>query len=154
MYKYGILGFWAMWYSVVTISNLVDAGQATGLLAPGWPLASGNYALVVSTVAPYHPAAWMPGVLFGAAILFELVSAVLFWRAWYGAGRPWGLSAARVAFAVGLLGWGGFQLVDEVCVAYALGGKHMLIALWHGVSCLLVLAEAPQGSTVQPRQIG
>src|SRR5687767_18842 len=77
----GILLFWALWLSVVSASNVVDALQATGALAPGWSFASGNLSLVAESLSIYAMAPAAAGVLFALVLLLELAASALFWRA-------------------------------------------------------------------------
>jgi hypothetical protein len=77
----GILLFWALWLSVVSASNVVDALQAIGVLEPGWRFASGNLSLVAESLAIYPVPPVAAGVLFALVLLLELAASALFWRA-------------------------------------------------------------------------
>ncbi len=116
----GILLFWAAWFTVVALTNLLDALKALGLLSPGWTLASGNYALMLKVTAVHGAPAAVVALLFLGVILWEALAAALFWRAWARRGE-----AVATAFLVGLALWAAFTLADEVFIAYPLEGVHL-----------------------------
>jgi hypothetical protein len=118
--KRTLLAGWALWWTVVLASNLTDAAKATGLVGESWTFASGNYRFICDTTARYGPPAWVNAVLFGAAICWEALATLLFWRACW-AGR----AAVYAAFTVGLALWLAFLVADEVCLAYGLEGTHL-----------------------------
>ena len=54
--KRSLLLFWAVWLSVVFLTNLADAGKGLGLLGDSWAFASGNLKFIKETTAPVrHP---------------------------------------------------------------------------------------------------
>ena len=77
----GILLFWALWLSVVSASNVVDALQASEVIDPGWRFASGNFSLVAESLSIYALPSAAPGVLFALVLLLEIAASALFWRA-------------------------------------------------------------------------
>jgi hypothetical protein len=109
-----LLIFWAIWFSVVVASNLADALLAAGLLAPGWPFASGNFSLVAESVSVYFASRAWAAFLFLLVLLLELAVALLFWRA---ALRPEEAGVLRAFFAAVVL-FGGFLVADEVLLVY------------------------------------
>lgn len=84
--KGGLLVFWAVWYSVVTLTNVLDAPRAPRALPADWAFASGNWDFMVATAAIYAPPRWLLAILFTGVIAWELLAAISFWRA--GATRP------------------------------------------------------------------
>jgi hypothetical protein len=116
----GILLFRALWFSVVALTNVLDALKALGALPPGWTLASGNWPLMVKVTAIHGTPTALAGLLFLGVIVWEALAAVLFWRAWAVRG-----AAVATAFIVGLALWGAFTLADEVFVAYPLEAVHL-----------------------------
>jgi hypothetical protein len=89
-----LLLFWAVWFSVVFLSNLADAGKSLGLLGGSWAFASGNGKLIQETTASYGISSTVNATLFAGVILWEGIAAVLFWRAgWIFRGR----NSARTA---------------------------------------------------------
>jgi hypothetical protein len=116
----GILLFWAAWFTVVALTNLLDALKALGFLPAGFTLASGNWALMLKVTAIHGTPASLVALLFLGVILWEAVAAALFWRAWAVRGE-----AIATAFIVGLALWAAFTLADEVFIAYPLEAVHL-----------------------------
>jgi hypothetical protein len=140
-----LLLLWAVWLTVVFLSNLADAGKAWGLLDESWAFASGNWRLVHETTARYGTPAAVAVVLFAGVIVWEGVAAVLFWRAGLSfRGRDSGRKAVYVAFTTSLLLWGGFLVADEVCIAYPLESTHLRLFVAHLVT-LLAVELLPEG---------
>lgn len=127
--KRGTLLFWALWLSVVCLTNLFDALKALGWLGPGWAFASGNFDFIVKATAIYDPAPVVNGVLFAGVIAWEGVSAALFWAAWrsFGAGATRRPGVLWTAFTVSLALWAAFMLADELTFQFAIEATHMRI---------------------------
>jgi hypothetical protein len=99
-----LLLFWAVWLTVVFLSNLADAGKGSGLLSESWAFASGNWRLVQETTARYGTPAAVNVVLFAGVVVWEGVAAVLFWRAGLRfRGRDSARKAVYLAFTTSLL---------------------------------------------------
>jgi len=64
-----LLLFWAVWLSVVLLSNLADAGKGLGILGDSWPFASGNLKAISDTTAKYGIPDLVNGMLFAGVIL-------------------------------------------------------------------------------------
>src|SRR5262245_50232693 len=79
--KRSLLLFWAVWFTVVFLTNAADAAKATGLFDESWAFASGNYRFVAETMARYGAASWANAICFGGVIVWEGLAAMLFWRA-------------------------------------------------------------------------
>lgn len=54
-----LLLFWASWFSIVFLTNLLDACKELGVLPQTWAFASGNYAFVCQTTARYGTPDWV-----------------------------------------------------------------------------------------------
>jgi hypothetical protein len=140
-----LLLFWAVWLTVVFLSNLADAGKGMGLLGESWAFASGNWKLIQETTARYGTPAAVNAVLFAGVILWEGVATVLFWRAGLSfRGRDSARRAVYVAFTTSLLLWGAFLVADEVLVAYPVEGTHLRLFVAHLVT-LLAVELLPEG---------
>jgi hypothetical protein len=134
-----LLLFWAVWLSVVFLSNLADAGKGLGLLGESSAIASGNWKLIQETTGRYGIPSAVNALLFAGVILWEGVAAVLFWRAgWSFRGRNSARTAVYLAFTTSLLLWAAFLLADEVFIAYPLEGTHLRLFLTHLVTLLAV----------------
>ena len=116
----GILLFWALWLSVVSASNLVDALQAGGAIEPGWRFASGNFSLVAESLSIYAVPSAAAGVLFALVLLLELAASALFWRAAL-APDPFAAQAQDQIFAPFWVAIGlfcAFLVCDELLLVY------------------------------------
>lgn len=123
--KRSLLLFWAVWFTIVFLTNAFDAAKAAGLLDESWMLASGNYGFITATTARYHTPAWMNAVMFAGVILWEGLAALLFWRASFKRlGEP-GRSARVAAFTVSLMLWAAFMIADEIFIAYQVEAAHV-----------------------------
>jgi hypothetical protein len=134
-----LLLFWAVWLSVVFLSNLADAGKGLGLLGESWAFASGNGKLIQETTARYGTPFTINAILFAGVILWEGIAAVLFWRAgWSFRGRNSARAAVYLAFTTSLLLWGAFLVADEVFIAYPLESVHLRLLMTHLLTLLAV----------------
>ena len=139
-----LLIFWAIWLSIVFLSNLADGAKGLGWLGESWPFASGNWKLLQQTTALYKISAVMNAVLFVGVLLWEGAAAVLFWRAaWSFRGRDSAHQSVYLAFMVSLLLWSAFLIADEIFIAYSLESVHMRLLLVH-LTTLLVVDLIPE----------
>ena len=143
--KQGIVLFWAIWLSVAFSANAFDGLKALKIMREGWRFASGNYALMVETTRRYLLPAWLTRVLFLGVVLWQGLSALLFWYAFstfHGMHFP-GLRALNMAFLVSLALWAAFMIADEIFMAYDAEAAHMRIFIAQLLS-LLVLHLLPE----------
>jgi hypothetical protein len=130
--KSGVLLFWAAWFTLVALTNVLDALKAGGVLPDGWSFASGNWQLMLKVTALHATPVAVVGVMFLGVIAWEALAAVLFWRAWAAGGR-----GGVVAFTVALALSAAFALADEIFIAYTLEAGHLRLL---GLQLLSVLA--------------
>jgi hypothetical protein len=106
--------FWAMYFSLVAVTNLVDLlGQFSAL---HWTfLNSMNFSYIRSVVKVYHVGAVPTKVLLTGALIVEATGAALFWRA----AVERRARAALQALCFGALVWIAFIFMTEFFVAYA-----------------------------------
>jgi hypothetical protein len=116
-----LVGFWAVWFTVVTASNIADALKGAGMLPEGWRFASGNLEQVAAVTSIYGVPRWAVEVLFVGVIVVELVAAALFWRSLFMRDAELRQMQLDRAIAVGAALFAGFLLADEVFIAYATG---------------------------------
>jgi hypothetical protein len=134
-----LLLFWAVWLSVVFLTNLADMGKGLGLLGDSWVFASGNWTLIQETTARYQIPAAVSANLFAGVILWEGIVAVLFWRAgWTFRGRRPAGKSVYLAFTTSLLLWGAFLVADEVFLVYPLESTHLRLFVAHLVTLLAI----------------
>lgn len=122
----GLVFFWAVWLTVVTLTNLTDAFKALGGLPETFGWASYNYALVRETVAAQGVPTALAGLLFAGVLVWELLAAGLLWRAWNAMrrGAPGTTAAVTQAFAVNLALWCAFLTATELFINYATAATH------------------------------
>jgi hypothetical protein len=134
-----LLLFWAVWLSVVFLTNLTDAGKGIGLLGESWTFASYNWKLIQDTTARYKIPFSVNAILFVGVLLWELLASFLFWRAgWSFRGRNASRAVVYQAFTTSLLLWGAFLVADEVFIAYPLESSHLRLFVAHLVTLLAV----------------
>lgn len=134
-----LLLFWAVWLSVVFLSNFADAAKGLRLLDDSWSFASGNWKAIQDTTGRYRVPIAVNAVLFAGVIVWEGVAAVLFWRAsWSFRGRGLPHEAVYLAFTTSLLLWGAFLIADEVFIAYSLESPHLRLFIAHLASLMVV----------------
>ncbi len=134
-----LLLFWAVWLSVVFLSNVADAAKGLGWLNESWAFASGNFNFIRETTTRYGTPDWVNGVLFTGVILWEGFATLFFWWAgWTFRGRGSGRNAVYLAFSASLLLWGAFLVADEVFIAYPLESIHLRLFIAHLLTLLAV----------------
>ncbi len=137
--KRSLLIFWAVWLSVVFLSNLADAGKEAGLLGESWAFASGNFKFIKNTTARYGIPDSANALLFAGVILWEGVVTLMFWCVvWTFRGKKSGRKILYVAFTTSLLLWGAFVIADEILIAYPLESTHLRLFIAHLVTLLAI----------------
>jgi hypothetical protein len=137
--KRSLLLSWAVWLSVVFLSNLADAGKEAGLIGQSWAFASGNWNAIKETTARYGTSDLVNAVLFSGVILWEGVAAFLFWWAfWTFRGRKSGRRILYRAFTASLLLWAAFFVSDELFIAYSFEATHLRLFIAHLVTLLAI----------------
>ncbi len=139
--KRGLLLLWAAWFSIVCLTNLLDALKAIGVLPTSWAFASSNWNFMLVTTAMYATPHWLVAILFAGVIVWELFAAIVFWRALGTSQRSGGIEPRTVttAFVVGLALMAGFVLTDEIFIAYEVESTHLRLFIAQLVSLLAIL---------------
>lgn len=124
--KQGLLCFWALWSTIVFLTNACSGLKALGILPPGWKFASENYSAIKEAVSIYSPPDWLPGLLFAGVIVWQGAVVGLFWRACllYDGSN---MAVASTAFAASLALWSAFMIADETFRAYQNQSLHLQI---------------------------
>lgn len=151
-FKLGLLLFWALYFSLIFITNWFDALKAVGVLGDGWRVASGNWDFVRTTTAIYDTPGWLRAVLFTGVLAWELLGAALFWRAFLVVRRGGAFAGPLLdaPFIAGASLFAAFVLADEIFVAYSVEGTHVRILVALIVS-LLAVRLLPDESQLEPR---
>jgi hypothetical protein len=140
----GLLGFWAIYFVIVALSNLTDLLGSFHLLPAGWRWVSGNLAFIATSTGKFGVPGWLNPVLLGGVIAWEMLAAVLFWRA---AREPSGRWLGP-AFCVGIGLWATFILLDEVLLIFETGAEATHLRLLIAQLLTLVLVR-PGGTAAQ-----
>jgi hypothetical protein len=143
--KWGILVYWAVWLTVVCLTNIVDAMRAAGVVGASVTFASDNYAAIVRTTGVHHLPAWVNLPLLLVAATWEGTSAVLFYRAARRSRRAIDFVAVNAAFGLRLFLWLGFTLVDELFIRYQQEKGHMSVFVFE-ISTFLAIHLLPEKS--------
>ena len=127
--KRGLLLFWALWYSIVVTTNVLNALQALGILSVSFKFVSGNWEWINQTLNPLGVPIALQAFLFAGAIVWEMLCAILFFVACARfrnrtlAEEKESLCACVVALAL----WCAFQVLDEAFLAYDPETVHRMI---------------------------
>ena len=140
----GLLGFWALYFATVALSNLTDLLRTLHALPAGWSWVSGNLAFITMATGKFGVPGWANPVLLAGVIAWELVAAVLFWRA---ARNPGG-QCLGPAFVVSLGLWTTFILLDEVLLIFETGAEATHLRLL--IAQLLTLLVVRPGGMPSP----
>jgi hypothetical protein len=113
LFKRILVGFWALFFSLVALTNLVDLLDTLG--AFDWRfLNSENYDYLHSVVKVYDVGPLITKLLLAGALTIETIAAVLFWRAVAGGTRR----LALLALCWGTVVWVAFIVMTEFFTAY------------------------------------
>jgi hypothetical protein len=143
----GLLGFWALYFAVVTLSNLADLLRGLHFLPSGWPWVSGNLAFITASTGKFGAPAWVNPLLLAGVIAWETLAAVLFWRAARDPGGRW----LGPAFAVGLSLWGTFILLDEILLIFETGAEatHLRLLIAQLLTLVVLRLGSPSPGTTR-----
>ena len=95
--KRGLLVFWAVWFSLVCLTNVLGGCQRVELLPTTWQYVSGNFQLIISVVSVYRMPEWL------AAVRFQGVQSPT-------------LALAITAFALSLALWAACAVSVDLCL--------------------------------------
>lgn len=138
--KFGLLSFWALWFTLVVLTNLFDGLKSLGILPQRWLFASQNFSRVCDAVAEYRLSAPTAAALFAAVLVWQLSISLLLWRAlalsW--AAGALQLPSVNLAFTCAIGLWLAFLIAEEVFKRYRTEGKHLLFFLAQLLSLLAI----------------
>ncbi|KTD61088.1 hypothetical protein [Legionella spiritensis] len=136
--KLGFLLFFACWFAIACLTNLVDLANAIHLTNE-WAFHSGNLAALAKVLAIYHTPTWFLYALFCSDIIVQGTSAVLFavasWQ--FGINRypwPW----INTAFGISMALWATFLVMEEIFIAYAFEATHIRLLILEMAALLVV----------------
>jgi hypothetical protein len=122
----GLVLFWAVWMSIVTLTNAFDALQTLGVLPESFTFASYNLRMVKETVGAHGAPVGVAAVLFAGVIVWQLLASALLWRGWWAMqrGRPGTAVEVTQGFAVSIALWAALLIATEITVNYTTAGTH------------------------------
>jgi hypothetical protein len=126
--KLGLMAFWAIWLTIIFVSNLLEDMKVVGVLPQNWKFASNNYEAISKTTSIYRAPTWFNGLLFLVEIIWQGLSALLFWKATFGFLRmgPASYGDLYLAFAVSLALWAALMIADEIFRSYEKQHNHIV----------------------------
>ncbi|MGL4611741.1 MAG: hypothetical protein ACRCYY_19030 [Trueperaceae bacterium] len=111
--KQGILLLWAIWLSMVTVMNIIEALKAAKLL-PSSVKASANWTLMLRITDVYKTPIWINAVMFAGVIVWEAVASVLLWSAFF----TRNIDTATTSLILCIALWGAFILVNQFFLVF------------------------------------
>src|SRR5215470_7640817 len=146
--KRGLLLFWALWYSLVVTTNVLNALQALGILPTGFKFVSGNWEWINRTMNPLGVPIMLQAFLFAGVIAWQLLCAILFFIACsrFRDRRLVEETASLWACAVALALWSAFQVLDEAFLAYDPESVHRVIFI-EAILTIMFLQLMPTENT-------
>jgi hypothetical protein len=114
-----LLGFWCLYFGIVTLSNLTDLLRSLHLLPANWAWISGNLAFIATSTAKIGAPAGLSSVLLAGVIVWQSLGALLFWRALRRGDR----ASLGPAFVVSLSLWATFIVLDEILLIFETGAE-------------------------------
>jgi hypothetical protein len=137
----GLLGFWALYFAIVALSNLADLLRSLDVLPAGWSWVSGNLAFVGASTGKFGVPAWLNPTLLAGVVAWQLLAAVLLWRAAREPDGRW-LGPAFV-MSIGL--WAVFILLDEVLLIFETGAEatHLRLLIAQLLTLVLLRPGGP-----------
>ena len=126
-FKRVIVAFWAIWWLLAFLTDVLGGLKALGLIAPSW-LGETNFEFMVQTLAPFGAPDWLPPIFFVGIITWSFLSTILLTVAAMTPIQPWPRWQRRVdaAFIVSLGLWLAFFLADQVVMKFDLEQNHMV----------------------------
>jgi hypothetical protein len=150
--KTGLLFGWALWLSLVTLTNILDALKALDVLGDDFSFASGNWPYLQGTTAIHDVPTWMNALLFGGVIGWELIGSALFWLAWtaYRRGAHPASESVMAAYIVSAALWVAFTIADELFFVFDTENTHrlLLVALLASVVTMFVVPDGEEPGPV------
>lgn len=115
-----LLIFWAAYFTLIFITNLLDAFKKLNVLPASWKFESGNYKYIQNTTSIFSLPGWTTGFLFFCVILMEGIIAFTFWSSLFS-------ENIYLPFSLGIILFGGFVIMDEIFISYVPEATHYRI---------------------------
>ncbi len=112
-----ILLIWALWFSIVSLTNICDALRSLGVIPEWFRFVSGNFQYISAVTAIYLFPYWLNAILFLVVIILEVSTSFLFFKAFLNVTVN-NENFIVPPFIFSLIIFGGFMVMDEIFVAY------------------------------------
>lgn len=139
---FGILLLWALWATVVTITDFFSLLTALHVLPADFPAASGNFDLVIKFLKYYNiQHNLLACILFSMINVWILVISILYWKAvlTFHQQNQTSLRNTILAFMANMSLTSFFLIIDEIFIQYRFAHGHMNMLLFTLVSFLAFL---------------
>lgn len=130
-----VLIFWSCYFSIVTLTNILDGLRAMGVLPKDWKFASGNFEMILQTTTNLAVPIGLNAFLFCGVIILELIASILFWKSVTNTNDE----NVYSAYSVGLILFAGFIMADEIFCDYTFESIHMRIFFGLLVSLIAII---------------
>ena len=137
-----VLLFWSSYFSIVTVTNILDGLRSMGVLSKDWKLVSGNFEMILQTTSKVDVPVGLIVFLYFGVIVIELIISVLFWKSV----RNTSDVNIYSAFSAGLILFAGFILADEIFCDFTFESIHMRIffGLLVSLATLIILRRTKE----------
>ncbi|KTD31505.1 MULTISPECIES: hypothetical protein [Legionella] len=142
--KLGILLFYALWFFIACLTNVVNLMDALNIINTQ-KFNSGNFLFLKELIFKFDTSFPLLELLFILGVFIQAISSTLFFIAffafWKGRNK-W--KCVNLAFAISMMFWAAFILSEEIFIAYAYEPTHLRLLALELLSLLAfhLLAEA------------
>lgn len=145
--KTGLVIFWAMWFSMATLTNFMDLLTHLSLLPEHFSFASHNENLMKGIMSLYHLPDSVVLFAFILIITYEFIITCTFWIAAVGflKSLPSRMALVNRAFTLSIALWAAFMVGEEIFIAYAFEGVHLDLLVAQLI-CLMAIHLLPSSS--------
>ena len=142
--KRGIILFWAVWFSLATLTNFFDLLKYYHGVSEGWKFVSNNLSLISNVISIYGLSPAASSFFLMGAICLEGIITLLFWIAAFSATQMTPKKSCWVngAFTLSTFLWALFLVMDEFFIAYPFENTHLPL-LVSQLICLLAIHLLP-----------
>lgn len=129
-----------MWHGIVLVTNLFEGLKVMRVLPTRWTFASKNYDAIVRATEKYHPAPWIPRLLFSGVLIWQLLILISFGWAMVASVRSgWiDLDHVSIAFGLSVSLLAAFIIADELCTEYDTEHGHILFFIAQLVTVIAI----------------
>lgn len=134
-----VIGFWAVWFTFVFLTNFFEGLVQLDILGEGWSFASGNYPFLEDVMGVHDTPGIIVSLVFTLGVVWELaVAAAMWWTVvgYYSGTAPKDRMYLAFLLAVGF--FAGFLVLTEIFIAYGLADTHVRLFIAALVSMYVV----------------